>query len=86
MLWGAVADVSERYGWCWWKAWLILVRGMAGVGEGHGCCWEPWLMLVGAMAGVGERYGWCWEPWLMLVGGMAGVGKSQDMIISDYSK
>ena len=51
MLWGAVADVSERYGWCWWKAWLILVRGMAGVGEGHGCCWEPWLMLVGAMAG-----------------------------------
>ena len=40
----------------------MLVRGMAGVGEGHGGCWGPWLMLG-------------WGAWLMLVRGMDNAGE-----------
>ena len=34
----------------------MLVRGMAGVGEGHGWCWGPWLMLVRGMDNAGEGH------------------------------
>lgn len=38
----------------------MLVRGMTGVGEGHGWCWGPWLMcggVGGGMTNVGGSHG-----------------------------